>query len=46
MARTTSASTSVPVDAAWERISERWSWARSAGSMCRVASAPKPVDTP
>ena len=45
-ARTTSRSTSGPVPAACERTSERWSWARSAVGMCRVARAPKPVETP
>lgn len=34
--------------AAWacERTMLRWSWARSSWLMCRVASAPKPVETP
>ena len=46
IALTTSRSTSGPVPAAWLRIRLRWSWARLAGGMWRVASAPKPVDTP
>ena len=44
--RTTSRSTSAPVPAACERISERCSWARCSGGMCLVASAPKPVEMP
>ena len=46
MARTTSRSTSSPEPAACERISDRWSWARLATGMWRVASAPNPVETP
>ena len=45
-ARTTSRSTSAPEPAACERTSERCSWARSSTGMWRVASAPKPVETP
>ncbi len=45
-ARTTSRSTSGPEPAACERTRLRWSWARSSVGMCRVASAPKPVETP
>lgn len=45
-ARTTSRSTTGPIPAACERTSDRCSWARSSGLMCRTASAPKPVDTP
>jgi hypothetical protein len=45
-ARTTSRSTVGPAPAACERISDRCSAARRSGGMCRVASAPKPVDTP
>ena len=32
--------------AACERMSERCSWARSSGEMCRLASAPNPVEMP
>ena len=32
--------------AACERTNARWSWRRSSTGMCRVASAPKPVETP
>ena len=39
-------STSGPEPAACERTSERCSWARISAGMCRVASAPKPVETP
>jgi len=35
-----------PDPAAWLRIKERWSWARRSTGMCKLASAPKPVDTP
>ena len=45
-ARTTSRSTSGPDPAACERTSERCSWARISVGMCRVASAPKPVEMP
>ena len=45
-ARTTSRSTSGPEPAACERTSERCSWARISVGMCRVASAPKPVEMP
>ena len=45
-ARTTSRSTSGPEPAAWERTSERCSWVRRSVGMCRVASAPKPVEIP
>ena len=45
-ARTTSRSTGAPIPAACERISERCSCRRSSSAMCRVASAPNPVDTP
>ena len=45
-ARTTSRSTSGPDPAAWERIRLRCSWPRRSIGMCRVAGAPKPVDTP
>ena len=45
-ARTTSRSTSGPEPAACERTSERWSWARISVGMCRVASAPNPVEMP
>ena len=45
-ARTTSRSTSSPDPAACERIRLRCSWARSAVGICRVASAPKPVEMP
>ena len=44
--RTTSRSTSGPEPAACERTSERCSWARISVGMCRVASAPKPVEMP
>ena len=44
--RTTSRSTSGPEPAACERTSERCSWARMSVGMCRVASAPKPVEMP
>ena len=46
MARTTSRSTSGPDPAACERTRLRCSSARSCAGMCRLASAPKPVDTP
>ena len=42
----TSVSTSGPDPAAWLRTRPSWSWARSSAGMCRVASAPKPVETP
>ena len=45
-ARTTSRSTRGPMPAACERTMLRCSWARSSGLMCRVARAPKPVETP
>ncbi len=45
-ARTTSRSTGAPMPAACERISERCSCVRSSGEMCRVASAPNPVEMP
>jgi len=45
-ARMTSGSTISPSPAACERISERCRAARSSGSMCLVASAPKPVEMP
>ena len=45
-ARTTSRSTSGPDPAACDRTSERCSWARISPGMCRVASAPKPVEMP
>ncbi len=45
-ARTTSRSTSAPVPAACERIRERCSCSRCSVGMWRVASAPKPVETP
>jgi hypothetical protein len=45
-ARTTSRSTGAPMPAACERMSERCSCARRSGEMCRVASAPKPVEMP
>ncbi len=45
-ARTTSRSTSAPEPAAWLRTRLRCSWARSGVGMCRVARAPKPVETP
>ena len=45
-ARTTSRSTSGPAPAACERTSERCSAARRSAGMCRVASAPKPVEMP
>ncbi len=45
-ARTTSRSTSGPDPAACERTSERWSCSRISAGMCRVASAPKPVEMP
>ena len=35
-----------PEPAACDRMSERWSCARRSTGMCRVARAPKPVDTP
>ena len=44
--RTTSRSTSGPEPAACERISDFCSWARISVGMCRVASAPKPVEMP
>ena len=44
--RTTSRSTSGPEPAACERTSERCSWARISVGMCRVASAPNPVEMP
>ena len=45
-ARTTSRSTGGPMPAAWLRMRRTWSsWRRSAG-MCRVASAPNPVEMP
>ena len=46
MARTTSRSTSGPDPAACERTRLRCSSARSCAGMCRLASAPNPVDTP
>ena len=46
MARTTSLSTGSPEPAACERMRERCNWARISGSMCLVASAPKPVEIP
>jgi hypothetical protein len=46
IARTTSRSTSGPEPAAWLRMRLRWSSARRSAGMCRVASAPKPVETP
>jgi len=46
MARTTSRSTSAPLLAACDRTSERCNCARSSGAICRVASAPNPVETP
>ncbi len=45
-ARTTSRSTSGPEPAACERTSDRCSWARISVGMCRVASAPNPVEMP
>ena len=45
-ARTTSRSTSGPEPAACERTNDRCSWARISVGMCRVASAPKPVEMP
>jgi hypothetical protein len=42
----TSRSTSGPLPAACDRISDRCSWARIWGGMCRVASAPNPVEMP
>ena len=45
-ARTTSRSTSGPEPAACERTSERCRRARISVGMCRVASAPNPVETP
>ncbi len=45
-ARVTSRSTSGPLPAACERTSERCSWARISVGMCRVASAPNPVEIP
>ena len=45
-ARTTSRSTSGPEPAACERTSDRCSWARRSVGMCRVASAPNPVEMP
>ena len=44
--RTTSRSTTGPEPAACDRISDRCSWARISVGMCRVASAPKPVEIP
>ena len=44
--RTTSRSTSGPDPAACDRTSERCSCARISVGMCRVASAPKPVEMP
>jgi hypothetical protein len=46
IARTTSRSTSGPEPAACERTMFSWSLARSSSWMCRVASAPKPVEMP
>ena len=46
MALTTSGSTSGPEPAACERIRLRCNCVRSSSGMCRVASAPNPVDTP
>ncbi len=45
-ARTTSRSTSGPAPAACERTTLCCSRSRSGAAMCRVASAPNPVDTP
>ena len=45
-ARTTSRSTSGPDPAACERTSERCSCSRISAGMCRVASAPNPVEMP
>ena len=45
-ARTTSRSTSGPEPAACERTSDLCSWARISVGMCRVASAPNPVEMP
>jgi len=39
-------STAAPAPAVCERMSERCRAARRSGGMCRVASAPNPVDTP
>ena len=44
--RTTSRSTSGPDPAACDRTSERCSWVRISVGMCRVASAPNPVEIP
>ena len=46
MPRTTSRSTAGPMPAAWLRISDFCSWVRSSLGMCRLASAPKPVEMP
>jgi hypothetical protein len=46
IARTTSRSTSGPEPAAWLRTRLRCSATRRSLGMCRVASAPNPVDTP
>jgi hypothetical protein len=46
VARTTSRSTSGPELAAWLRTSERCRSRRRSGTMCVVARAPKPVETP
>ena len=45
-ARVTSRSTSGPLPAACERTSDFCSWARRSVGMCRVASAPNPVEMP
>jgi hypothetical protein len=45
-ARVTSRSTSGPLPAACERTSDFCSCARFSAGMCRVASAPKPVEMP
>jgi hypothetical protein len=45
-ARVTSRSTSGPLPAACERTSDLCSWARICVGMCRVASAPNPVEMP
>ena len=45
-ARTTSRSTDGPIPAACERMSERCSWTRLSTGMCRLASAPNPVEIP